>query len=163
MTTVPVVDTRLGGNAPIWLLGVLDTRGGPTALVAIEPTTDEMHGTLSDRMRRGGFARVTLPEWNTGWWGLSRTAAVDVVRGDLVRITTGQASIYTGDTMPVTDRWLEAARARRACVALLVPGTLDGATDVADRQRRVAALVPGRRLLGTMAPVRFDLDVRRPA
>lgn len=149
---------------PIWLLAVLGPpSGGSVALVAIEPTSDDLFDALHKRMRRGGFSQVTEREWHTGAWGLSRTAAIDVVGGDLIRVTTGAASVYTGGPMPVTPRWLEAARARRALVALLPPGTLAGTEDAEAKKDRIGELAASRQLLGTMAPVRFDLPVSRPA
>jgi hypothetical protein len=162
--SVKVVDTRhAGGDAPIWLLAVVEVSSGPTAMVAIEPQTAEVYEHVHTRMRRGGFTKVTRREWDTSTWALSTTAAVDVVHGDLVRITTGAASIYTAGPMPVSAGWLEAARCRRVLVALVVPGTLglDGTSE--QKQQRLADLVDRRQLVGTMAPARFNLPVRRPS
>lgn len=158
-------DTRGSGDAPpIWLVSVIEAgRSGPTAMLGIEPQTDELYGHIRDRMRRGGFRKVTHREWNTATWGLSLTAAVDVVRGDLVRVTTGATSIYTASRCPVTDTWMNAARTRRVLVALLPAGTLgDDLTDD-EKQGRVADLVGRRELLGTMAPARFNMPVHRPS
>lgn len=160
-----IIDTaQQHAEAPIWLLAVLEParRDGPVAMVAIEPTTAELFDALTTRMRAGGFAAVSRQEWERVRWGRSRTAAVDVVGGDLIRITTGQTSVYTGGPMPVTEAWMSAARRGRALVALLVPGTLAGAPADADKHERVAGLTSTGQLLGTMAPVRFDLPVRRP-
>lgn len=159
-----IADTRGTTELPIWVLAVLEPAdSGPVALVGIEPVGETLYGQLHSRMRRAGFGQLNTRAWNTATWALSPTAAIDVVRGDLVRITTGQSSVYTAGPMPVSDRWLQAARARRALIALIKPGTVAGVDDDDTKIARLGDLAATRQLLGAMAPVRFDLPVTRPA
>lgn len=149
---------------PYWLLAVLGDGDGSTPLVAIQPATQSMYDDVAIRLRRARFGRITGRDWRAGVWPVSPTSALDVVRRDLVRVTTGQASLYRVDTHPVTPMWMSAARERRALVALLPVATFDRPPATVDAGLdRLRDLADERQLLGAMAPVRFDLPVRRPA
>lgn len=150
-------------SEPFWLIAVLGAGDGSTPVVAIQPATDDTYAGVATRFKRAGYGRITRREWESAAWPLSPTSAVDVVRGDLIRITTGTASIYTSTACPVTPMWTSAARERRALVALVPVGEF--ATDEMTTDEglsRLAVLAGSRLLLGAMAQVRFDLPVSRP-
>ncbi|MEV4122882.1 hypothetical protein [Micromonospora sp. NPDC049645] len=149
---------------PFWLLAVLGDREGSTPVVGIQPGRPEQHEQVAVRLRRVGFRPVTGRDWNMAVAPISPTSAVDVVRGDLVRITTGAASVYTDRPNPVTPQWISAARERRALVVLVPSGTYgDGEWVTEPGLDRLAVLAGRRELLAGLAAVRFDLPVQRPA
>lgn len=148
---------------PYWLLAVLGDRDGSTPVVGIQPASPDTHAAVATRLRRVGFTRVTGRDWGMALAPISLTSALDVVRGDLVRLTTGTASVYTDRPTGVTPQWTSAARERRALVALVPPGTYaagEWTTDAGLDQ--LAALATRRELLAGFAAVRFDKPVQRP-
>jgi hypothetical protein len=149
---------------PFWLLGVVGIGDGSTPVVAIQPATEETHRGVLQRFRRAGYGRISTREWDTATWPLSPTSALDVVGGDLIRVTTGTASIYTAQPVSVTPMWVSAARERRALVGLVPAGSFE--TEQMTTEEGLAQLgeLAGRRVLvGAMAQVRFDMPISRPA
>lgn len=153
-------------DLPRWLVIVMgqDEQLAHSALV-IEPATSEMYTQLRRRMRAGGFNRITHHAYQTLTWPYAAHAAVDVVNGALVRITTGMASVYAGTAaappFPLTSRWIASARARRTLVGLVPPGSLADGDDTVKQAALVDAVEDGL-LLGASARARFDLPVSRP-
>lgn len=153
-------------NVPRWLVIVMgQEEQAPHAALVIEPVTPDMWQQLRKRMRATGFNRITPHHWNTLTWPYSATSALDIVDGDLIRLTTGMSSIYTGDArsprFELTPRWLAAARSRRVLVGLVPPDTLAGENDE-QRQRSLRHAVDVGALTGGTARARFDLPVTRP-
>lgn len=153
-------------DLPRWLVIVMgqDEQLAHAALV-IEPASMDAYSQLRRRMRSAGFNRITGHAYSTLTWPYAAHAAVDVVKGNLIRITTGQSSIYAGHAdappFPLTARWIASARARRVLVGLVRPGALVDGDDVA-RQGALLDAVDGGLLLGASARARFDLPVSRP-
>src|SRR5512142_3434646 len=141
------------------MLGVLGHGGGSTPLVAVQPLDDDLHEQIATRLRRGGWRRVSAAEWSRQAWPVAPAGAVDVVGGQLVRITTGTASLYCADDFPLTPMWISAGRERRALVALVPPGTYteDEASAPEPAVDLLGQAAAARRLLAALAVVRFDV------
>ena len=143
--------------AALWMLGVFGLGNESVPAVGIQPDQQAEHTALATRLRRGGWKRVYKTDWDTGRWPESHAGALDVVDGRLVRLTTGAASVYTGEPMELTPMWRSAARERRAVVTLLEPGTLDPAHGPEDLD---ALMRSGAHLLAAGTAVRFDVFSR---
>lgn len=148
---------------PIWLLVVFGDPADPRPFLAVQPATAEHYDAIRERFLAGWFTPVSLRQWNARMWPRAPRAAVDVVRGDLVRITTGEASIYTTDAMQVPPLWFTTAQHRHALVALLPLGTLTDDSDDDASKAAIEQAVGRGEVYGAAVRVRFDMPVRRPA
>ncbi len=146
-------------STPTWgLLVLADSRGFSTPLVVVIFRDDEQWNAVTVRANAGGWRRPRLADWQRGAWDLTPHGAVDVVGKELVRVTTGRASLYAAPPVQTTPMWVSAAREKRAVVAFAPPGTLQGEyTGPEEFGQAVAALTADRRLWAGLAPVRFDV------
>lgn len=149
---------------PRWVLAVVGHDDGSTPVLAVQPRSADQYDQVATRLRRGGWKRLSAGEWSRRAWPVAPAGAVDVVGGELVRFTTGTASVYCADDVPTTPMWASAARERRALVALVPPGAFDaaearaeagGSPDIAGTVFAEAAA--GRQLYAALATVRFDV------
>lgn len=148
-----------------WVMAVAGIGDGSTAMLAMQPDDRDQHKQVAIRLRRAAFARIGRYSFERGAWPLSASSAVDVVHRRVVRVTTGQASLYAAGPLEATPMWLSAARERRALVALVPPGTFDPDAAVPsadDGLAALSALAAGNGLLGALAVVRFDVFTPGP-
>lgn len=150
----------VGGGAAEWALAVYELAGTLVPVVAICPDDETAHGALATRLRRGGWKRVYPADWDTGRWPTAPAGALDVAGGELVRLTTGTASVYAHGALVLMPLWRSAAyELRRAVVALVPPGTFPAAAadPDADPEEMGALLRAAPRLLAAQVTVRFDV------
>lgn len=156
----------------LWIFTVVVYGDVLTPLVAQQPDNPADYEYIKVRLNRVQFGRITPTQFEAGPWPYSPTSAIDVVGNDFIRLTTGTASIYTAERMPVHPLWMETARTRRARFALLPPGVfpVDNEANEAPPDLTpswqidmMMQLCAQRRLLGGTAKVRFDMPISRPA
>lgn len=148
---------------PIWAVAVTEDKS--TALLVICPADASSHAQMLTRVRAAGAARVTPHEFIASTWPHSRTMAADIVAGELIRVTTGKSSFYTGradaPAFMVTPAWQDAAFGRgRIMFGVVPPGTMGGGDGEGIEQ--LAQAVESGTLIGCSAVARFDLPIRRP-
>lgn len=143
---------------PTWVLTVAEYRSVQTAMIVLQPADQNIYDAALARFRRAGWQRVTQPEYDQAMWSPVSSGYVDVVQQHLIRVTAGPSSFYTGQIIPISDRWRDAAVARRVAVALVpirtfsadepdgptVPGRLGVLRDLALNQRLYIGLAQAR-------------------
>lgn len=152
-----------------WLLLTLAAHGRrlPVLVVVIDNMAD--FKAAAARCSAARFTTISRHEWKTGKFPISTTAAVDVVKNQLVRFTTGMASFYAADDVDVTPTWMAAGTEAGEClIAIAPPGSLDDFDPAADlflheADDKLAALAGERKILGALGKFRVDVFTgRRP-
>jgi len=107
----------------MWAFGVLERDGEHRAVATVEPHNETQHYEVGRRLKAGGLTAVNKHDWNRFALALSR-CSITVENGMFTEVHTGLTRMLADPPQPLSDRWIEVAKARRPALVIVPPGTM---------------------------------------
>ncbi len=140
-----------------WFVAVVGDNAGTTPFLIIVPKDAATYEQARGPLRRDGWAHPSLAEWGRGAYTAAPRGVVDVVKGQIVRVSTGPNRCHLFGSAAITPMWCSAARERRALVVLVPHDSMPEPEYVPEAIGvRLAELAAERLVTAALAKVTFD-------